>query len=57
MQDTTNNRRKQILTLNLIEMDAVTIIQDLDPPIIKSTYLETAGSIISRCDQDCDQSR
>ena len=38
-------QKKQILTAELERMDAVTIIQDLDPPI--STYLETAGSIIS----------
>ena len=33
--ETTNNRRKQILTAELDRMDAVTIIQALDPPLIK----------------------
>jgi len=41
--ETTNNRRKQILTAELDRMDAVTIIQDLDPPIIKSTYPGNGG--------------
>ena len=41
--ETTNNKRKQILTAELDRMDAVTIIQDLDPPIIKSTYPGNGG--------------
>ena len=32
--NTKNNRRKMILTTSLEHMDAITIIQDLDPPSI-----------------------
>ncbi len=35
---TDNNRRKQILSTNLDKFDAVTIIQDLDSPIIKNMF-------------------
>ena len=35
---TKNNRRKQILTATLSEMEAITVIQDLDAPLIKNTY-------------------
>ncbi len=36
--ETTNNKRKQILTAELDRLDAVTVIQDLDSPEIKSTF-------------------
>ena len=35
---TENNRRKQILTAEMEQMDAVTVIQDLDSPYIKNTF-------------------
>ena len=38
-----NNRRKMILTTSLEHMDAITIIQDLDPPEIIKTYQENGG--------------
>ena len=40
---TENNRRKQILTAELEQMDAVTIIQDLDSPQIKNTFPGNSG--------------
>ena len=40
---TKNNRRKLILTTELEKMDAVTIIQDLDSPIIKTTFPGDGG--------------
>ena len=41
--ETTNNKRKQILTAELDRLDAVTVIQDLDSPEIKSTYPGNGG--------------
>ena len=35
---TENNKRKQLLTAELENMDAITVIQDLNPPKIKSTF-------------------
>ena len=35
---TENNRRKQILTASLARFDAVTVIQDLEPPVIVSMH-------------------
>mgnify|MGYP001276140499 CR=1 FL=1 len=35
---TQNNRKKQILSASLAQLDAVTIIQDLEPPIILSMH-------------------
>ena len=40
---TENNRRKQILTAELEQMDAVTVIQDLDSPQIKNTFPGNSG--------------
>ena len=40
---TNNNRRKQILTATLNQMDAITVIQDLDSPLIKSTFPADGG--------------
>jgi len=40
---TENNRRKQILTAEMEQMDAVTIIQDLDSPLIKNTFPGNSG--------------
>ena len=40
---TKNNRRKQILTASLKQMDAVTVIQDLDSPLIKRTFPADGG--------------
>jgi hypothetical protein len=40
---TENNRRKQILTSEMEQMDAVTIIQDLDSPQIKNTFPGNSG--------------
>ena len=40
---TENNRRKQILTAEMEQMDAVTIIQDLDSPQIKNTFPGNSG--------------
>lgn len=42
--ETKNNRRKQILTAKLEQMDAVTIIQDLDPPDIKMKFPGNGGN-------------
>ena len=41
--ETTNNRRKQILTAELDRMDAVTVIQDLDSPKITRTFPGNGG--------------
>ena len=41
--ETINNKRKQILTAELDRMDAVTVIQDLDSPKIKSTFPGNGG--------------
>ena len=40
---TKNNHRKEILTTALTQMDAVTIIQDLDSPQIKRTFPANGG--------------
>lgn len=40
---TENNRRKQILTAEMEQMDAVTVIQDLDSPQIKNTFPGNSG--------------
>jgi len=40
---TENNRRKQILTSEMEQMDAVTVIQDLDSPQIKNTFPGNSG--------------
>ena len=40
---TKNNRRKMILTTSLEHMDAITIIQDLDPPEIIKAYPGNGG--------------
>lgn len=40
---TENNQRKQILTAELTKMDAVTVIQDLDSPLIKRTFPADGG--------------
>ena len=41
--ETTNNRRKQILTAELDRLDAVTVIQDLDSPKITRTFPGNGG--------------
>ena len=41
--ETENNKRKQILTAELDKMDAITVIQDLDSPIIMSTFPGNSG--------------
>ena len=40
---TENNQRKQILTTELDKIEAVTVIQDLDSPIIKNTFPGNSG--------------
>ena len=40
---TENNNKKQILTAELNKMDAVTIIQDLDSPLIRRTFPADGG--------------
>ncbi|MFL2983317.1 MAG: M23 family metallopeptidase [Candidatus Neomarinimicrobiota bacterium] len=35
---TENNKRKQLLTAKLNSLDAITVIQDLDSPVIESTF-------------------
>ena len=40
---TENNRRKQILTAEMEQMDAVTVIQDLGSPQIKNTFPGNSG--------------
>ena len=40
---TKNNQRKQILTAELEQMDAVTIIQDLDSPTIRMQFPGNGG--------------
>ena len=46
--DTKNNRRKMILTATLEHMDAITIIQDLDPPSISRIFPVMGVVIIKR---------
>ena len=41
--ETENNRKKQILTASMTEFDAVTIIQDLDPPKVLSMHPGNGG--------------
>jgi len=41
--NTTNNHRKLILTAEMETLDAVTIIQDLDSPVIKKMYPGNGG--------------
>lgn len=41
--ETENNRKKQILTASMTEFDAVTIIQDLEPPKILSMHPGNGG--------------
>ena len=40
---TKNNKRKQILTTSLNQFEAVTVIQDLEPPLISRTHPSEGG--------------